>query len=110
MEYGWTDHHILTENAEEMARILLLVANARRLEILCLLAEGPLCVKEMEKSLKLSQSAVSQHLAKLRNAHLIQFKKEAQTVYYFIEDVHLIPLLKAIQENYCKPKIIASSL
>lgn len=104
MEYGWIEHKNLIEDSEKVSHILSLVGNQRRLEVLCHLANGPMCVKELEETLNLSQSAMSQHLSKLRAGGLVEFKKEAQTVYYFIENQDLIDLMRALHKIYCHPK------
>lgn len=106
MQYGWEDNISLAHDAEKVADVLNLVGNQKRLEILCLLAGGPMCVKELEDALQLSQSAMSQHLAKLRAGNLVSYKKEAQTVYYYIENKELLSLMKALHKIYCSPKKI----
>lgn len=106
MQYGWQENVDLVDDAEKVSHILQLVGNKKRLEILCHLSGGPMCVKELEKALELSQSAMSQHLAKLRAGNLVAFKKDAQTVYYFIENPDLVDLMKALHAIFCTPKKI----
>lgn len=63
-------------------QILKSLADESRLRILNLLYEGELCVCEVEKILKISQTNVSRHLSSLKNAGLISFRKRAQWVHY----------------------------
>ena len=101
MKYGWEESLNLAQDAPRVSEILSLVGNQRRLEILCHLAGGPMSVRELELAVNLSQSAMSQHLAKLRQGNLVNFKKDAQTVYYFIENDELMELMKALHKIYC---------
>ena len=83
----------LYKGSDGVASQLLLFANGNRLRILCQLASGPMLVGEIEESVDLSQSAVSQHLTKLRKAGVINFKKDSQTNYYYIKDEKVLALM-----------------
>ncbi len=86
-------------NAEETARILRALANAHRLLVMCNLSAGERSVSELLEGMALSQSALSQHLAVLRNEGLVATRRSAQVVYYRIADPrvhHLIPMLDAL--------------
>src|SRR5512135_3005272 len=77
----------LEERAAEAARLLKLLANENRLLILCrLVAEREIAVGELADAVGLSQSALSQHLAKMREEGLVATRREAQTVFYRIAD------------------------
>lgn len=67
---------------EQSAAILLAMANPKRLEILNLLASDEMPVGTIADTIGLSQSALSQHLAKLRAEKLVNTRREAQTIYY----------------------------
>src|SRR5690606_30187058 len=69
-------------HAGEAAKLLKALANERRLQVLCLLAGGERSVGEINQMLDLSQSALSQHLAVLREEGLVQTRRDAQLVYY----------------------------
>ncbi|MDA1100193.1 MAG: metalloregulator ArsR/SmtB family transcription factor [Proteobacteria bacterium] len=69
-------------HATDASRILKAMANERRLMILCYLNEGEHSVGELEKLLGISQSALSQHLARLRNDGLVRSRRQAQNIYY----------------------------
>src|SRR5690606_30217531 len=69
-------------HAGDAAQLLKALANERRLQVLCLLAGGERSVGELSQLLDLGQSALSQHLAVLREENLVQTRREAQTIYY----------------------------
>jgi DNA-binding transcriptional ArsR family regulator len=75
----------LRANAGEAADFLLLLANEKRLLVLCeLMATVEMSVNDLAHAVGLSQSALSQHLAKLRAEGLVCTRREAQTIYYRI--------------------------
>lgn len=69
-------------HAASAARLLKALGNEKRLMLLCLLVEGEKSVGELNTRLELSQSALSQHLAILRDDHLVNTRREAQSIYY----------------------------
>ncbi len=83
------------------ARFLKSVANEKRLLIICMLYKGEKSVGELEEVIDLSQSALSQHLAKLRRDKIVSTRREAQTIYYSILDEAVIVLFEALCELYC---------
>ena len=85
----------LSQNAEQVAALLKQLANKNRLMILCSLAEKELSVGELNTQIPLSQSALSQHLAKLRDNGLVSTRRESQTIYYHVDNPKLQHLLKA---------------
>ena len=70
------------ENAKSGSRILKAMANERRLIILCYLSEGERSVGELEELIGISQSALSQHLARLRKDGLVVPRRSSQNVFY----------------------------
>jgi ArsR family transcriptional regulator, virulence genes transcriptional regulator len=72
----------LESRAVEAARLLKLLANEQRLTVLCRLSGGEMSVTELGEYVDLSQSALSQHLAKLRAEGLVATRRDAQTIYY----------------------------
>ncbi len=76
----------LEARAVEAARLLKLLANEQRLTVLCRLSAGEMSVTELGHHVNLSQSALSQHLAKLRAEGLVATRRDAQTIYYRLED------------------------
>jgi ArsR family transcriptional regulator len=91
----------LQNQSQDAARFLKQLANERRLSVLCLLAgEGEVSVGALAGRVGLSQSALSQHLARLRDANLVATRKTAQTVYYRIADPRVGRLLQVLREIY----------
>jgi len=83
------------------ADLLKALANEQRLSILCGLLDGPRSVGQINASVNLSQSALSQHLAVLREGGLVETEKEAQTVYYSVPEGPVHKILEALKEIYC---------
>ena len=71
--------------------------------ILCELLKGERCVSELEEIVSLSQSALSQHLARLRRSHLVKTRRESQTIYYSIADPGVTKVIGALYDLYCGP-------
>lgn len=92
----------LEAKASEAAAFLKLLANEQRLHILCRLMEnGEISVNRLAESVGLSQSALSQHLARLREDGLVAARREAQTVHYRVDDQRAVQLLKALKRTFC---------
>ena len=92
----------LQEKADHVAGRLALVANAKRLLILCELVQGERSVSALQAAVGLGQSALSQHLAKLREAGMVDTRREAQTIHYRISDPDVQVLMAALYEAFCK--------
>src|SRR5690349_18939268 len=92
----------LEQRAAEAARLLKLLANENRLLILCRLAvEREMPVGEIASAVGLSQSALSQHLAKMREEGLVATRREAQTIHYRIADPDTRRILALLKSIYC---------
>ena len=92
----------LADNAADAAALLKALSNEHRLLVLChLAAEGELPVGALVERLGLSQSALSQHLAKLRGEGLVVFRREAQTLHYRVADPRAERLLALLHEMFC---------
>ncbi|MHA6963014.1 ArsR/SmtB family transcription factor [Zobellella denitrificans] len=89
-------------NAGQAVKLLKALANERRLFILCHLLDQELSVGEMNQHLGLSQSALSQHLAILRNDDLVQTRKEAQTVFYSLKSEEVREVIALLHKLYCR--------
>lgn len=72
------------------------LANERRLAILNILGRGEHAVGELQRLIGMEQSAVSQHLARLRSAGLVDFRRDGQTIYYRIDTRGLAALIAAL--------------
>ncbi len=83
------------------AKLLKAIGNERRLEILYQLYDNKESnVGELEKKVKLSQSALSQHLAVLRNEDVVKTRRAAQTIYYSIKSDKVLRVLDLLRELY----------
>ncbi|MDR3498024.1 MAG: metalloregulator ArsR/SmtB family transcription factor [Parvibaculum sp.] len=92
----------LAASAGEAAAMLRLLANEKRLLILCMLAvNGEAKVSDIAAEVDLGMSALSQHLAKLRDDGLVEARKEQQMVFYRIADPDAAKILKVLKDIYC---------
>lgn len=91
----------LRENATEAAGLLRLLANENRLRLLCVLAGGERTVNDLADTVGLGQSAVSQHLARLRADGLVAFRREGTTLHYRIADADALMVLGTLRDIYC---------
>lgn len=88
--------------AQQAAGLLRAMANEHRLLVLCHLSvSGELSVGELVDRIGLSQSALSQHLAKLREEKMVGTRKEAQTVFYHLCDPKAEQLLRLLHQLFC---------
>jgi ArsR family transcriptional regulator len=93
----------LKAKAGEVADLLRAIANDRRLLILCRLVEcGEATVGGLAADVELSQSALSQHLARMREEGLVAFRRQAQTLWYRIADPRVEDLLATLHRLYCR--------
>jgi ArsR family transcriptional regulator len=92
----------LEAKANEVAAVLRAIANERRLLILCHLAEGgEASVGQLASAVDLSQPAMSQHLARMRDEGLVTYRRDAQTLWYRIADPRIETLLHTLRTLYC---------
>ena len=91
----------LRESAQHASRLLQSLANERRLLVLCHLSQGEKSVGELERLVDISQSALSQHLARLRREHLVETRREAQTIYYSICSPEALTVLETLYGIFC---------
>ncbi|MEQ1808733.1 MAG: metalloregulator ArsR/SmtB family transcription factor [Terricaulis sp.] len=90
----------LESRAGEAAELLKLLANDQRLIILCRLSADEMAVSELGEYVNLTQSALSQHLAKLRAHGLVATRREGQNVYYRLANPTAQKLVGALCELY----------
>jgi len=89
-------------NALEVADVLRALANERRLQILCVLMEREETnVGMLVSRIGISQSALSQHLAKMRDEGILAFRRESQTLWYRIADPRIRELMAELYRLYC---------
>ena len=103
------DLNKLQENARRASVLLKAMSNQHRLLILCQLASGEKCVSELERIIGLSQSALSQHLARLRRDDLVVTRREAQTIYYSLAGEEASAVIDTLYNLYCEsPELVAA--
>jgi DNA-binding transcriptional ArsR family regulator len=98
------------EHADAAARLLKALGNPQRLRVLCLLVEGERSVGEIHKDLPdLSQSALSQHLARLREEGLVRTRREAQSIRYALEPGPAKAVIEVLHGAYCRPRRVPAT-
>jgi DNA-binding transcriptional ArsR family regulator len=88
-------------NASEAESFLKMIANKNRLMILCTLVNKECSVNELNQSVPLAQSALSQHLAALRKTGLVSTRREAQNIYYSVTDTRVKQIIEKMYEFFC---------
>lgn len=93
--------HVMKENAEQAEKLLKMLANSKRLLILCNLLKEEKTVSELQELVGLSQSALSQHLAKMRQEDLLTTNKVGTRIYYRVENPEVETIISALYSMYC---------
>lgn len=93
----------LQDSARRASALLKAMSNEHRLMILCQLLSGEKSVGELERVVGLSQSALSQHLARLRRDRLVQTRRQAQTIFYSLAGREAIAVIETLHQLYCRP-------
>lgn len=90
-------------SASGVARTLRVLGNERRLMILCALADcGEAAVHALARTVALSPSALSQHLARMRVDGIVTFRRQGQTLWYRISDPRIHQLMAELHRLYCR--------
>jgi DNA-binding transcriptional ArsR family regulator len=97
------EHQIKTmsRKAGQAAALMRSLSHEARLRVLCELSDGERNVGELVKHSGLSQSALSQHLARLREDGVVATRRDAQTIYYSVADPKVMRLVRLLYELYC---------
>ena len=96
------DFDTMERNATDAVNLLKGLANESRLMIMCVLSEGEVSVGQLNQRIKISQSALSQHLAVLRDQGLVETRRESQTIYYRLADTAALSVIELLREVYCE--------
>lgn len=91
----------MREQASKAASFLKAMSNENRLLILCHLGEQEMSVSELNARIDLSQSSLSQHLARLRKDGLVITRRESQTIYYSIKNDIAMKLIGLLHGEFC---------
>ena len=97
------DLSLFEASAGRAATLLRLLANEKRLMILCQLADGELAVGDIQSRVGLSQSALSQHLALLRAEGIVATRREGQAIFYRLDDPAAMRVIETLAELFCPP-------
>ena len=96
------DHNLYADSdIIKAAHRLKAMSHPLRLKILCVLGNDSICVQDIVEQVGTSQSNISQHLSILREKNIIDSKKDANRVFYFIDDARVLQLIKMMQEVFC---------
>lgn len=90
-------------SAGEAAGLMRALSNEKRLMILCQLGDGELSVSQLLPLVGLSQSALSQHLARLRDEALVATRRDGTTIFYRIAEPAVLKVIAVLAEIYCPP-------
>ncbi|SRR5690606_7464633 len=102
LPFSSADRRFFRDKAAEAAAMLRTLGHEQRLLVLCLLiAHDELSVSQLLDYVDLSQSALSQHLARMREDGLVSSRREAQTIYYRIADPRVEALVAALKRTFC---------
>jgi DNA-binding transcriptional ArsR family regulator len=91
----------MRDKVHDASEVLAALANANRLLILCHLLDGEQSVTILHGKVDIAQSALSQHLGRLRALRLVSTRREAQTIYYSLASDKVSSLLTLIKQLYC---------
>ena len=83
------------------AKLMEMLSQPVRLRLLCILLEGEQSVLSLAASAKLSQPAMSHHLKKLRDAELVETRREGQTIYYSLTGTDVAQVLELLHRLSC---------
>ncbi len=97
------DPNAMQDHADDAARLLKALANEKRLMILCLLAKSERTVGELNALVDLSQSALSQHLALLREENLVETRRQAQSIHYSLLPGPAYQIIQTLHGIFCSP-------
>jgi ArsR family transcriptional regulator len=97
------DLSLFEDSAGRAAALLRLLGNEKRLMVLCQLVDGELPVGELQSRIGLSQSALSQHLALLREHGVVATRRDGQMIHYRIADYSALRIIETLAELFCPP-------
>jgi len=93
--------HLLAQKSDSAATLLAAMANQSRLMILCHLLNEELSVGELGERVGLNQSALSQHLSKLRALGLVKTRRDGQSIHYRLASHEVEAVLETLYSLYC---------
>ena len=94
--------HYDDQDINRAARCLKAMSHPLRLKILCVLGDKAISVQDIVEQVGTSQSNISQHLAILRDKGILDYKKDANRVFYYIDDKRVINLIAMMRSVFCE--------
>ncbi len=88
--------------AEKAASLLSSMSNPHRLRVLCELHDAELTVGDLQKRIGISQSNLSQQLARLREANLVTTRRESQKIYYALASDEVVQVIRVLHDLFCR--------
>ena len=95
------DPETLRRAADQAVGALKLLANVERMLLLCQLAQGEMCVGDLEAQLGIRQPTLSQQLGVLRNEGVVGTRREGRNIFYSVADPDLLEILAVLYRLYC---------
>lgn len=95
------DFELMRSNVQEASALLKSLSNPNRLLVLCALLTREHTAGELEELTGLSQSAISQHLARLRDEHIVATRRDAQRIFYSLTSNHVTAVIETLHGIYC---------
>jgi len=96
------DYRAMEASAGKACGLLKALANEARLMVMCQLIEGEKSVSELQEAIGLSQSAMSQHLAVLRQHDIVDTRRNGQSVLYRIANADATALMETLHRQFCE--------
>jgi DNA-binding transcriptional ArsR family regulator len=93
--------HALEPKLEDAAQLMDMLSHPVRLRLMCMLLGGEESVQHLAETAELSQPAMSHHLKKLRDAELVQTRREGQTIYYSVKSAEAAQVIEVLHRLYC---------
>jgi len=97
------EKHLDFSHIESVSNNLKILSNPDRLKILCVLIENELNVQQIEQHTQIRQPTLSQQLSVLRNHEIVSTRRESKQIFYQLNDVRILKIMRTLYEIYCKP-------
>ena len=85
----------------EAAKLMEMLSQPARLRLMCILLDGEQSVLSLAYSASLSQPAMSHHLKKLRDAELVETRRDGQPIYYSVKGIEVMEVITVLHRLYC---------
>jgi ArsR family transcriptional regulator len=89
------------EQVDDVTELLKSIAHPIRMKIICFLMDGEKNVGEIEQQFGSTISNISQHLTVLRKADIIERRKEANFMFYYLKGNNVQKLMETLKTNFC---------